>query len=151
MYYEGVGKARKFSLVFWVLITLLFLSGCANNKEYESLETETFIQSLKDRGYTVIKPEIEEGKTPHTFFSVYPTYYEADGKRLAIYEYKNVKKAKKDSEMISKDGYTIGNAQVEWIDQPHYYHTGKIIVSYIGSDAELQKDLKEILGRSITN
>jgi hypothetical protein len=142
---------RKFNLVFCLLISLLFLSGCINNEEYESIETETFIQSLKDKGYTVIKPKIEEGTTPHTFFSVYPTYYEADGKRLAIYEYKNVKRAKKDSEMISSDGYTIGNAKVEPIDQPHYYHTGKIIVSYIGSDAELQKDLSEILGKSITN
>lgn len=146
-----MGKVRKFNLVFCVLITLLFLSGCANNKEHNSLETETFIQSLKDRGYPVIKPEIEEGTTPHTFFSVYPTYYEADGKRLAIYEYKNVKKAKKDSEMISKDGYTIGNSIIEWVDQPHFYHKQKIIVSYIGSDAKLQKDLNEILEKSITN
>jgi hypothetical protein len=140
---------RKFNLVFLVLITLLFLSGCTNNEE--SLETKKFIQSLSDLGYTVIKPEIEKGTTPHTFFTVYPTYYEADGKRFAIYEYKNIKKAKKDSEMISNDGFTIGNAIVEPIDQPHYYHKGKIIVSYIGSDTELQKDLSGILGKSITN
>lgn len=142
---------RKFNLVFWILIPFIFLWGCTNNQKYESLETETFKQSLKDKGYTVIKPEIEEGTTPHTFFSVYPTYYEADGNRLAIYEYKNVKKAKNDSEIISKDGFTIGNAIVEWVDHPHFYHKGNIIVSYIGSDAELQNDLSEILGKSITN
>jgi hypothetical protein len=150
MDYKGVWKVRKFNLVFCVLITLFFLWGCTNNEKRNSLEIETFIQSLKDRGYTVIKPEIE-GDTPHTFFSVYPTYYEADGKRLAIYEYNNVKKAKKDSEMISEDGYTIGNTIIEWVDKPHFYRKEKIIVSYIGSDVELQKDLNEILGKSITN
>ncbi|MCL6572463.1 MAG: hypothetical protein K6T88_12395 [Bacillus sp. (in: Bacteria)] len=114
------------------------------------LDTERFIHLLEAKGYMVIKPKLENG-TPHTFFSVYPTSYEVDQKGIGIFEYKNEEDAKKDSKTISKDGGIIGNTIIDWIDKPNFYLKGKIIVSYIGSDSKLQKDLDGILGTSITN
>ena len=135
---------------FFILI-VLFLSGCTSNTDKKPTEYQNFIQKLKDAGYTVTKEEDEKNSTPHTFFSVYPTYYEVDGKTLAIYEFPNEKEARKDTKTISEDGLTIGGAKVSPIDNPHFYQKGEIIVSYIGSDTKLQKDLEKILGKSITN
>lgn len=85
--------------------------------------------------------------------SVYPTYIEVQGgsERIAIYEYKDVKSAVVDSMTISSDGYSVGNAIVEWVEQPHFYQNGKLIISYIGSNRKLQDDLEAILGDSITD
>ncbi|WML43960.1 hypothetical protein [Neobacillus sp. PS3-40] len=115
------------------------------------LDTERFVQILKTKGYKVIKRENENGTTLDSLFSVYPAYYEVDEKRIGIYEYKNEKNAKKDSETISKDGSIIGHGIIDWVDNPHFYQRGKVLVSYIGSNYKLQNDLEGILGMSITN
>jgi hypothetical protein len=115
-----------------------------SNTETKSFESLNFIQELKDTGYTVVK---EKENATHTFLSVYPTYYKVDDKKLAIYEYNNEEEAKKDSKTISNGGYGIGGAKISWVDVPHFYQKGEIIVSYIGSDNKLLYDLGMILGK----
>ncbi|MBP0725875.1 membrane lipoprotein lipid attachment site-containing protein [Bacillus sp. RG28] len=139
---------KKF--IYFILI-VVFLSGCTSNTDKKSVEGPKFLQKLKAVGYTINKTEDGKKYTPHTFLSVYPTYYNIDDKRLAIYEYKNENDARKDIKTISEDGSKIGKTIVEWIDFPHFYQKEDIIVSYIGSDKKLERDLEKILGKSITN
>jgi hypothetical protein len=106
------------------------------------------IQKLQEEGHTVINKQVTE-KDP--YFSVHATYYKVDGKVLVIYEFQNEKEAKEKSKTISADGTEIGVVILEPIDTPHYYQKGEIIVSYIGSDTKLEKDLEKILGKSITS
>lgn|SRR5690606_12777348 len=120
-------------------------TSVVNTRIFESLE-----EILEERGYQVSKLEVKEGTTPHTFLSVYPTYIEVNDETLAIYVYEEEKLAKDDSKIISNDGFRIGNSIVEWVDDPHFYQTGRIIVSYIGSNTEILYDLESILGKPIT-
>ncbi|MDF2556918.1 MAG: hypothetical protein K0R71_746 [Bacillales bacterium] len=151
-------------MAFFILI-VLFLSGCTSsnsitnktiiksnprnssptkpvNTDAKNTESQNFIQSLEDVGYTVIKEETGDW----TFLSVYPTYYTVDSQRLAIYEYQNEEEAIKEAQGISKNGFGM----ISWVDKPHFYRKGEIIVSYIGSDTKLIIDLPKILGKSIT-
>lgn len=136
---------KKFT--FFIFFVLL-LSGCTGTIDKKSSQSENLIQKLQEEGHTVVKKQVVE-KDP--FFSVYATYYKVDGKVLVIYEFQNEKEAKKKSKTISADGSNIGGVILEPIDIPHYYQNGEIIVSYIGSDTKLEKDLEKILGKSITN
>jgi hypothetical protein len=125
----------------------LFLSGCASNLDKKSSQSENLIQKLQEEKHTVIKKQVSK-KDP--FFSTFATYYKVDGNVLVIYEFQNKKKAKDKSKTISEDGTRIGGTITEPIDIPHFYQKGEIIVSYIGSDTKLEKDLEKILGKSIT-
>lgn len=138
---------KKFT--FFILI-VLFLSGCTVTINKESSQSENLKQKLQEEGHTVINMGVGNSSGPD-LFSVYPTYYKVDGKHLAIYVFQNEKESKKESKTISEDGTNIGGVIVEPIDIPHFYQKGEIIVSYIGSDTKLEKDLEKILGKSITN
>ncbi|SMQ80952.1 hypothetical protein SAMN05444673_4055 [Bacillus sp. OV166] len=134
---------KKFT--FFILI-VLFLSGCTGTTS----QSENLIQKLQEEDHTVIEMGVGNSSGPR-LFSVNATYYKVDGKPLAIYEFPNEKEAKKESKTISEDGTRIGRVIVEPIDIPHFYQKGEIIVSYIGSDTKLEKDLENVLGKSITN
>jgi hypothetical protein len=136
---------KKFT--FFILI-VLFISGCTGIIDKKSSQSKNLIKKLQEGGHTVIKKQVTE-KDP--YFSVYATYYKVDGQVLVIYKFQNDKEAKEKSKTISADGTRIGGVILEPIDIPHYYQKGEIIVSYIGSDTKLEKDLEKILGKSITN
>jgi hypothetical protein len=123
----------------------------SKNNDEGNMDTQRLVQMLKNKGYEVIKPVKDNEPALQSLFSVYPTYYKVNGKDLGIYEFKDKESALKDSKTITKDGNIIGHGILEWVDNPHFYQKGKIIVSYIGSDFKLINDLEAILGKSITN
>lgn len=135
---------KKFT---FLILMVLFLSGCTGTNDKKFSQSENLIQKLKEEGHTVIKKQVTE-KDP--FFSVFATYYNVNGNVLIIYEFQNEKEAKEKSKTISKDGTRIGGAITEPLDIPHFYQKGENIVTYIGSDTKLEKDLEKILGKSIT-
>ncbi len=47
---------------------------------------------------------------------------------------------------ISSDGGSIGTSMVTWIDAPHFYKGGRIIVLHVGSDAPVLDLLEGALG-----
>jgi hypothetical protein len=138
---------KKFTFLVFIF---LFLSGCTGTNDKKSNQSENLIRNLQEEGHTVIKMGVGNGSGPH-LFSVFPIYYKVDGKHLAIYEFQNEQESKKESKTISEDGTKIGGVIVEPIDIPHFYQKAEIIVSYIGSDTKLEKDLEKILGKAITN
>lgn len=148
---------RTLFLVGIFLLAFSIVGGCGKtsiettDENGDAMDIGRFEEKLEGKGYQVTQPEPEEGVTPHTFFSVYPTYLEVDDKRIAVYEYKKVEDAKKDAKTISKDGFNIGNTAVDWVDEPHFFQYGKLIVGYIGSDNDFVKDLEDILGKSLTD
>ena len=163
----NMGEFVMRKIILFILMVLI-LSGCNNttnkqantstankpsntsttnkpsNSNTKLFNSQIFIQSLKDIGYTVTKGETGNW----TLLSVNPTYYTVDDKHLSIYEYKNDKEAINVSKNISKDGFA---ANVDWVDIPHFYQKGEIIVGYIGSDTKFLIDLGKILGKSIIN
>ena len=120
------------------------------NSESPNMNYDKFINILKTQGYTVNEIMQSENETRHTFFSVYQQYCDVNGQRISVYEFPDVSTADSQAKTISKDGFSIGNAMISWIDKPHFYKQGKLIVGYIGSNNELLGSLKKILGEPIT-
>jgi hypothetical protein len=126
------------------------LSKNKNADIKDVLDTERFVQMLKNKGYEVIKPVKDNKPAMDSLLSVYPSFYKVNGKIIGIYEYKDEQSALKDSKRITKDGNIIGHGILEWVDKPNFYHRAKIIVSYIGSEFKFQNNLEAILGECIT-
>ena len=47
---------------------------------------------------------------------------------------------------ISLQGDKVGNGIVDWIDIPHFYRLGNMIVIYIGSNIDVSKALTGVMG-----
>ena len=111
---------------------------------------DLLIKELESKGYKADKIEPAENETEHTFFSVFPQYIDINDRRISVYEFPDTSTADSQAETISEDGYIIGNAMIDWIDKPHFYKQGRLIVGYAGSDNDLLRSLKAILGEPIT-
>lgn len=155
---------KKFINVLIMVVFVLILSGCSNTGLGQQIESkdntvinqhaidyDTFVTALKTNGYSPEEIIPTQGDTDHSLFSVPSKGIHLNGGSILIYEFSDNDIAISQSKTISNDGSQIGNAQIEWIDQPHFYLQGKIIVGYIGSNKYILNDLSKILGEPINN
>ena len=54
--------------------------------------------------------------------------------------------AQADADLVAPDGSSVGTSMPFWVDDPHFYHSGKLIVLYLGSDQSILTALEAILG-----
>lgn len=105
------------------------------------MDYSNFVVQLTAEGLAVE----ETGELLQPFFSVTGRSIKADGQDVQIFEYANGGDMAEDAALVSPDGYSIGNTMLSWIDAPHFYKAGRIIVIYIGSDADFIQHLELIL------
>ena len=90
----------------------------------------------------------ESGEVSQPFFSVAGNSITVDGEVIQVFEYPDVQSADTEAATISPDGSTIGTSSVAWVDTPHFYKKGRMIVLYVG-DTELTDLLEGLLGEQI--
>ncbi len=47
---------------------------------------------------------------------------------------------------VAPDGGSVGTSMMMWIDTPHFYKAGRIIVLYLGKDKSLLDLLNKVMG-----
>ena len=63
-----------------------------------------------------------------------------------VYEYADEAAAQSDAALVDASGSTIGTSQPFWVDVPHFFRSGKLIVLYVGSDESVLLALEALLG-----
>ncbi len=66
--------------------------------------------------------------------------------RLQVIEYATEAQAQAVAATITPDGFGVGNAQVEWVEPPHFYRANRMIVLYFGQDEATLALLPRVLG-----
>ncbi|MHC4310562.1 MAG: hypothetical protein ACYSSN_11505 [Planctomycetota bacterium] len=103
---------------------------------------ETLVSKLSAEGAVV-----EQGdEISQPFFSVPGKTATINGDDLQVYEYLSEKTVEEESATVSSTGSSIGPNMVSWIKPPHFFRSGKIIVIYLGTNADTINLLEEILG-----
>jgi len=51
-----------------------------------------------------------------------------------------------EASQVAPDGGSIGTSMMMWMDDPHFYKVGRIIVLYIGSDEQTLTLLQSVMG-----
>lgn len=105
----------------------------------------SLVDTLRAQGLTV-EPT---GPISQPFFPIPGQTLEVNGKDVQVFEFKDSSATKSQAKEISSDGKSIHHTTIQWISPPHFFSTGKIIVLYLGSDAELLKKLETALGTQI--
>ncbi|MFH1103770.1 MAG: hypothetical protein V1757_02320 [Actinomycetota bacterium] len=110
-------------------VLVVTLVGCGESDHYSH---DDVVTALTDNGVQVQ----DAGSAPGDPFSVDARKLAANGHELRVYEYADTSSRERDSSTILADGWSVNGTQVEWIGAPHFWIRGRVIVLYLGSDAE---------------
>ncbi len=80
------------------------------------------------------------------FFTPEAHTVKVNGADLQVFEYKNAQAMEKEASQVAPDGGSVGTSMMTWIDTPHFYKVGRIIVLYLGNDKSLLDLLNKVMG-----
>ena len=131
------------------LMFALAVSGCGSSatvspsSEAPSVQDQaSLISALQAAGANV-----ETGDSiTQDFFTPEGHTVNVNGADLQVFEYESAEAMEKDASQVAPDGGSIGTSMVDWMDTPHFYKAGRIIVLYVGSDQAALDLLNKILG-----
>jgi len=101
----------------------------------------SFIDGLEKRNVSTELVEILED----TVFSIPGFVVSVNGEHVQVYEFFSATKTQEATLLISKDGTEIGTSIIRWMDEPHFYSQGNVIVQYIGHNPEMLNLLDSLL------
>ncbi|HLO13842.1 MAG TPA: hypothetical protein VK206_03365 [Anaerolineales bacterium] len=132
-----------------LFIFVLATSGCGSNatsspsSQPNTVQDQaSLISALQASGATV-----ETGDPiSQDFFRPEGHTLKVNGADLQVFEYESAEAMEKDAAQVAPDGGSIGTSMVDWIDTPHFYKAGRIIVLYVGSDQAVLDLLQKTIG-----
>jgi hypothetical protein len=88
-----------------------------------------------------------EGEVDQPFFSVEGRIIKVSGEDVQVFQYGDAAAADAQAALVSPDGSSVGTSKLHWVDPPHFYKKGKLLVLYVGGNAKALKALEAVLGR----
>lgn len=104
---------------------------------------EALIVALTEAGLSVEEDESVDQPFLNTEGQLLTINKEAS---LQVFVYDTEADATTDADTIAPNGGSAGTSMLAWLDTPHFYRSGKMIVIYVGSDTMLISVLENILG-----
>ena len=89
------------------------------------------------------------GAVTQPFFEPEGRVVRLEGQDVQVFEFATEEDASSASETIAPDGGSVGTSMVTWISAPHFYHSGKLIVLYVGEGESVLAALQDVLGPQI--
>lgn len=138
--------------IILLLMFALVISACASNSiaaapaaTVESVTVEDkagLIDALQASGSTVEMGE----PISQAFFSPEGNIIKVNDADIQVFEYESAEAMESEASQVAPDGGSIGTSMVAWVDTPHFYKTGRMIVLYVGSDETILSLLEKALG-----
>jgi len=132
--------------LFVVVVILGLLAGCSSvgGKETATVlsSAEDLAAALEAQGIMAVKGE----RIEQPFFSVPAVLLNTADTGIQVFEYADEAAAQADSELVASDGSSVGTSMPFWVGAPHFFHSGKLVVLYLGSDESLLTALEAVLG-----
>lgn len=100
--------------------------------------------AIESRG--ILVQHKEDLAAESSVFSVPIQVVSVGGADVQVFEFQNELDAQASSLTVSEDGTEIGTSIIRWMDAPHFYAKGKIIVLYVGQNPEITNLLESLLG-----
>lgn len=140
---------NRFDLLVLSLI-VISMSGCGqgvassqSTEEILAVEDQAgLLAGLRAAGATV---EIGD-PVFQDFFAPEGSLITVNGADVQVFEYETADEMEADASQVAPDGGSVGTSMMMWMDAPHFYKAGRIIVLYIGSDQAILNLLEKVLG-----
>ncbi|HSL46502.1 MAG TPA: hypothetical protein VK897_23920 [Anaerolineales bacterium] len=136
-------KSRFLFPLLILLAGALILAACGGQPaSAHGYGTEEFLAELREKGVEAEKGDsVEQG-----FFSVIGTFVNFNGESVQVFEYDSAETMESDAVLVDAEGSSIGTSMVSWVATPHFYKKGRILVLYVGDNAEALETLESVLG-----
>lgn len=125
---------KVFSSLF--LFMVFMLSACAaqpKSVDNSALNLDGLIAQMAEHGATVQLGD----QVSQPFFSPRAQILSINGADVQVFEFPDVAAREAAQATISPDGTSIGTSMVTWMDTPHFWGKGQLIVLYVGSDVAM--------------
>ncbi|GMR10225.1 MAG: hypothetical protein BMS9Abin28_1046 [Anaerolineae bacterium] len=106
---------------------------------------DDLLAALRGNGSTVDSL----GAISQPFFIPEGQVINVDGYEIQVFEFSSEGDAMSAAETISPDGSSIGTTMISWVEPPHFYKSGKLIVLYVGEEDAVVEVLEDVLGPQI--
>ena len=107
-------------------------------------DMNSLIAALWDNGLTVETA----GTVSQPFFDVEGTQLRVEGAEVQVFEFADAEAANAAVAMLGPDG-NPPTMMITWVAPPHFYHTGRLVVLYVGDDAAMTQALTDVLGPQV--
>lgn len=147
---------RMFTFVV-LLLALVVLAGCSGLPAAEPEEDgglgdlpvdhAALAEGLAAAGLDVAEGDLFSGELGDPLFDdATPRSLTVGEATIQTYEFASAAGAEAAAATVNPTGNIIGNKTVDWIEPPHFYRQGSLIVLYPGDDEALLSALEAILG-----
>lgn len=137
------------TLPFLLSVCVLIVGGCgkatapASTTQPPAVEDQaSFLVALQAANVTA---KIGDSVT-QDFFSPEGHIITINGQDIQVFEYESAEAMENDASQVAPDGGSVGTSMMSWMDAPHFYKAGRILVLYVGSDKATLDLLEKVLG-----
>jgi hypothetical protein len=111
------------------------------------MDYAAFIAALEASGAVVEELEVVDS----SLFSGEGHSITVDGQNVSVFEYETVEELQAQVALIGADGGTVTDASgavaiVDWVDIPHFFQVGRIMVFYAGREPGIEATISAITG-----
>jgi len=138
-------------LLVSLLITALTLSGCGGQNPASPSPTDShgvedqssLIAALQSAGATA---EVVD-TISQPFFTPEGVFVTINGEEdVQVFEYEDAQTMENEASQVAPDGGSVGTSMMMWVDKPHFYKSGHILVLYIGNNTGILDLLDKVIG-----
>lgn len=129
-----------------LLVLPVVLGACASPAPLSGYGISELTAALQESGGKVR----DVGSIEQEFFTPSGRRLAIGDQELQVFQYEDDAARQAESSLIQADGSPNPTTMVMWIDQPHFWAKGRLIVLYLGSDAETLGHLNGALGQPLT-
>ena len=141
---------NKISSSVILLLAVVMLAACAGNSGSEATPTAELYVVDKEGLIAALNAAdaVREVGDPvkQEYFSVGGASVKVRETDILVFEYDSSEAMEADASLVASDGGSIGTTMLFWVSTPHFFKAGRIIVVYIGDDAETLAQLQSLLG-----
>jgi len=154
---------RQLTLTIFFLTISYILSGCststavATNSAPESSTAVPPESPTVEDQVSLIKAIQSAGATAEVVDTISQPFFTPEGvfvtindeEDIQVFEYKDAQTMENEASQVAPDGGSVGTSMMMWVDEPHFYKAGRIIVLYIGSTPTILDLLDRVMGSQI--
>lgn len=138
-------KTLSVAALFLLTVALVGCAPLANEADLDRepvVGTAGLVEALRTEGADVATGDA----VSQVFFSVEGQTLTVDEDQIQVFEYDDVAAAAAEAELVSEDGTSVGTNMITWVAPPHFYRSGRLIVLYLGENADTLRLLESLLG-----
>lgn len=139
---------KRYVDLLFLLLFLYGLSGCGNGATPSPAgaaiveDQAGLLAALQAAGATA---EVSDSVV-QDFFTPEGSIVKVNGQDIQVFEYESAEAMEAEASQVAPDGGSVGTSMMMWMDAPHFYKTGRIIVLYVGSDSAILDLLENMIG-----